>query len=165
MPRYIDADALKERMFNYYGCVNKGVMTMTDAKAYLKKVKLYDTHIDNKLAELERLKAMVTKITQTWKEDVVSGSRSQDKIGDAVSRIVDLQKEINKDIDSFVDMKQEILDLVDKIEDADQLNVVYKRYILYETFEQIACEMHMTFRNVCYIHGKALETVAELLAV
>lgn len=137
---------------------------VTDAKAYLKRVKLYDTHIDNKLQELEHLKAMVTKITQTWKDDVVSGgSRSQDKIGDAVSRIVDLQKEINKDIDSFVDMKQEILDLVDKIEDADQLSVIYKRYILYETFEQIACEMHMTFRNVCYIHGKALETVGKML--
>lgn len=137
---------------------------MTDAKAYLKRVKLYDTHIDNKLQELERLKALVTKITQTWKDDVVSGgSRSQDKIGDAVSRIVDLQKEINRDIDGFVDMKQEILDLVDKIEDADQLNVIYKRYILYETFEQISCEMHMTYRNVCYIHGKALEAVGKML--
>lgn len=139
-------------------------MAVTDAKSYLKRVKLYDTHIDNKLAELERLKAMVTKITATWKDDVVSGgSRSQDKIGDAVSRIVDLQKEINQDIDSYVDMKQEVLDLVDKIEDADQLNVIYKRYILYETFEQIACEMFMTYRNVCYIHGKALESISEMM--
>lgn len=136
---------------------------MTDAKAYLKRVKLYDTHIDNKISELERLKAMVTKITQTWKDDVVSGSRSQDKIGDAVSRIIDLEKEINQDIDNYVDMKQGILNLVDKIEDADQLNVIYKRYILYETFEQIACEMHMTFRNVCYIHGKALDTIGKLM--
>lgn len=136
---------------------------MTDAKAYLKKVKLYDTHINNKLKELDRLKDMITKITSTLKDDVVGGSRPQDKIGDAVSRIVDLQCEINMEIDHYVDLKQEVRTLVAEIGDSDQLDVIYKRYFLYETFEQIACEMHMTFRNVCYIHGKALETVEGLL--
>lgn len=138
---------------------------MCDAKEYLRKVKLCDTHINNKLAELERLKAMVQKITVTWKDDVVSGgSRSQDKLGDAVARIIDLQRELNNDIDNYVDMKQEIRGIVDKIEDANQVDVIYKRYFLYESFEQIACEMHMTFRNVLYIHGKALEAVEEKLA-
>ena len=138
---------------------------MTDAKEYLRKVKLCDTHINNKLAELERLKAMVQKITATWRDDVISGgSRSQDKLGDAVARIIDLQRELNNDIDNYVDMKQEIRGIVDKIEDANQVDVIYKRYFLYESFEQIACEMHMTFRNVLYIHGKALEAVEEKLA-
>lgn len=136
---------------------------MTDAKAYLKRVKLYDTHINNKMEELDRLNAMVRKITQTLRDDAGGGSRSQDKIGDAVARIIDLKREINRDIDGFVDMKREIKVIVDKVDDANQLSVIYKRYFLYETFEQIACEMNMTFRNVCYIHGKALEAVEILL--
>ena len=87
-----------------------------EAKQYLRKVKLCDTHINNKLRELEDLKAMVTKITATWKDDVVSGGgRSQDKLGDAVSRIVDLQKEINQEIDNYVDMKREIKGIIDQI--------------------------------------------------
>lgn len=134
-----------------------------EAKQYLRKVKLCDTHINNKLRELEDLKAMVTKITATWKDDVVSGGgRSQDKLGDAVSRIVDLQNEINQEIDNYVDMKREIKGIIDQIKNADQVNVLYRRYFLYETFEKIACDMHMTYRNVCYIHGKALEAVKEL---
>ena len=136
---------------------------MTDAKAYLKRVKLYDTHINNKMEELDRLNAMVRKITQTLWDDAGGGSRSQDKIGDAVARIIDLKRELNRDIDGFVDMKREIKAIVDKVDDANQLSVIYKRYFLYETFEQIACEMNMTFRNVCYIHGKALEAVEILL--
>lgn len=136
---------------------------MTDAKAYLKRIKLYDTHINNKTEEVERLEAMATKITQTLRDDAGGGSRSQDKIGDAVARIIDLKREINRDIDGFVDMKREIKVIVDKVDDANQLSVIYKRYFLYETFEQIACEMNMTFRNVCYIHGKALEAVEILL--
>lgn len=136
---------------------------MTDAKTYLKRIKLYDTHIDNKIAEVDRLEAMATKITQTLRDDAGGGSRSQDKIGDAVARIIDLKRELNRDIDCFVDMKREIKVIVDKVDDANQLSVIYKRYFLYETFEQIACEMNMTFRNVCYIHGKALEAVEILL--
>lgn len=136
---------------------------MTDAKAYLKQVKLFDTHINNKLAELGRLKDMLLKITSTLKDDVVSGSRDQDKLGSGVARIIDLQKEIDKAVDEFVDKKQEIRAVVDKIEDADQLDVIYKKYFLYESFEQIACEMHMTYRNVCYIHGRALESIEEIL--
>ena len=136
---------------------------MIDAKAYLKRIKLYDTHIDNKIAEVDRLEAMATKITQTLRDDAGGGSRSQDKIGDAAARIIDLKRELNRDIDSFVDMKREIKVIVDKVDDANQLSVIYKRYFLYETFEQIACEMNMTFRNVCYIHGKALEAVEILL--
>lgn len=136
---------------------------MTDAKAYLKRIKLYDTHINNKTEEVERLEAMATKITQTLRDDAGGGFRSQDKIGDAVARIIDLKRELNRDIDGFVDMKREIKVIVDKVDDANQLSVIYKRYFLYETFEQIACEMNMTFRNVCYIHGKALEAVEILL--
>ena len=136
---------------------------MTDAKAYLKRIKLYDTHINNKTEEVERLEAMATKITQTLRDDAGGGSRSQDKIGDAAARIIDLKRELNRDIDCFVDMKREIKVIVDKVDDANQLSVIYKRYFLYETFEQIACEMNMTFRNVCYIHGKALEAVEILL--
>nr|DAD73195.1 MAG TPA: Protein of unknown function (DUF1492) [Myoviridae sp. ct25F5] len=136
---------------------------MTDVKAYLKRIKLYDTHIDNKIAEVDRLEAMATKITQTLRDDAGGGSRSQDKIGDAAARIIDLKRELNRDIDCFVDMKREIKVIVDKVDDANQLSVIYKRYFLYETFEQIACEMNMTFRNVCYIHGKALEAVEILL--
>ena len=66
---------------------------MSDAKTYLKKIMIYDAHINNKVSEIERLKAMVQKITATWKDDVVGGGYwSQDKVGDAVARIIDLQR-------------------------------------------------------------------------
>lgn len=137
---------------------------MTDAKAYLKRVKLYDTHIDNKLQELEHLKAMVMKITATWKDDVVSGSRSQDKIGDAVSRIVDLQKEINQDIDHYVDTRNEICDELNKIRNYRHFDILYKRYILYKKWEEIAVEMDFTdVRGVYKLHGRALQTFNRII--
>ena len=136
---------------------------MADAKTYLRQVKLLDIHINNKLEELQRLRDLSVRISSSMKSDVVSGSRSPDKIGDAVAKIVDLEVEINREIDLYVDKKREITDIIEKVTDPDQLAVLYRRYIQYETFETIASEMHMTYRNACYIHGKALQTIEQLL--
>lgn len=134
------------------------------AKEFLAQVELCDIHITNKLDELQHLKDMVLKITSTWKPDVTSGgSGSQDKLGDAVSKIVDMEEEVNRAVDNYVDKKKEVNAVLDKIKDPDQVSVLYKRYFQYMTWEQIACDMHMTFRNVCYIHGKALQVVEGLL--
>ena len=136
---------------------------MSNPKEYLKQVKLYNTHISNKLDEMDRLKDIVTKVTTSLSFDPVHGSGNQDKLGNAVARIVDLQTEVNQAIDAYIDKKREICLVIDQIKDPDQLRVLYKRYFDDLTWEQIACDMHMSYRNVCYIHGKALQAVAKIL--
>lgn len=132
-------------------------------KKYLQQIRLYDSHINTKLEDLHQLKEMVTKITPTLKDNVVSGGGSQDKLGDAVAKIVDLEAEIDRDIDRYVAAKQEISATLDKLTDPDQLQVLHMRYVQYKTWEQIACEMNMSYRNVCYIHGKGLQSVNQIL--
>ena len=136
---------------------------MCDAKAYLKKIELLDAHINNKLNDLHTLRSLVTKITATISPVVVSGSGNQDKLGDAIAKIVDLQDEINQKIDKYVDLKREISALLEQIQDPDQVKVLHKRYFEYKPWEQIACEMNYSYRNVCYIHGKALQAFEALM--
>jgi DNA-directed RNA polymerase specialized sigma subunit len=139
------------------------VNDVCDAKAYLRKLELADVHINNKLEDLQKLRTMVTKITSSITPVSVSGSGSQDKLGDTIAKIVDLQSEINDKIDRYVDMKREVNTLIDQLEDPDQVQVIHKRYVEYKPLELIAIEMNCTYRNVCYIHGKALQTVEALL--
>lgn len=134
-----------------------------EAKEFLEQIQLCDKKINNKLEELSRLNALAYKVTSSLKQVAVFGSGTQDKVGDAVSRIVDLQREINEDIDKYCDKKAEARALIDQVKNPDELDVLSKRYLLYESLEQIACEMGFTYRNVCYIHGRALQTVAELM--
>lgn len=136
---------------------------MCDAKAYLRKIELLDAHINNKLNDLFTLRTMVTKITATISPVVASGTGNQDKLGDAIAKIVDLQNEINQQIDKFVDAKREVSAVLEKLQDPDHVRVLHKRYVEYKPWEQIACEMNFTYRNVCYIHGKALQAVEALL--
>lgn len=132
------------------------------AQEYFLQVKMCDTHINDKLEELAMLQDMVTKITASYSIES-GGGGNQDKLGDAVAKIIDLQTEINEAVDAYVDKKREVSRTLEQIQDADQVAVLHKRYFLCEPWEQIACEMNMTYRNVCYIHGKALDAAKELL--
>lgn len=136
---------------------------MTDAKSYLMQVELYDTHINNKLEELARLKELTRHITSSIKDVPVSGGGNQDKLGSAIAKIVDLENEINDAVDAYIDKRREVGKVLERLGDADQVKVLHKRYFEYKAWEQIACEMNMSFRNVCYIHGRALQTVDTLL--
>ena len=133
------------------------------AKEFLKQVRLCDIHINNKLEEKARLESLALKITSSWSSEHVSGSCNQDKLGDAVSKIADMERDINKAVDEFIDKKKEVIAVLEKVQNPDQLDILYKRYIQYESFEQIANEMSMSYRNICNIHGKALQSVIELM--
>ena len=139
-------------------------MADVDAIAYLQKVELLDNLINSKLEEIDRLRGLLTKITATVKPDVVSsGGGNQDKRGDAVAKIVDLEAEINQSIDELVDKKREVSGIIEMITDPDHAKILCKRYLLYEPWEQIACEMNFTYRHVTRLHGEALQTVRKLL--
>jgi DNA-directed RNA polymerase specialized sigma subunit len=127
------------------------------------KIELLDAHINNRINDLHELKSLVTKITATISQVSVSGSGNHDKIGDSIAKIVDLQDEINQKIDKYVDLKREISALLEQIPDPDQVKVLHKRYFEYKPWEQIACEMGYSYRNVCYIHGKALQAFEALM--
>lgn len=136
---------------------------MIEPKKYLQQIRLYDSRISTKLEELQHLKEMVLRITPTLKDDVGSGRGAQDKLGDAVAKIVDLEAEINRDIERYVNAKHEVGTTLEKLTDPDQLKVLHMRYVQYKTWEQIAYEMGFSYRWVCTIHGRALQEIEKIL--
>ena len=127
------------------------------AKDYLMQIRLLDVRIDANIEELERLKAMATKVTSALQGDVVSRSRGADTMANAVAKIISLQETINRDVDAYVDLKQAALDLLSKVDNPTHYSILYGRYILYKTWEQIACDIGFTYQWVCQLHGVALQ--------
>lgn len=134
------------------------------AQEFLRQVRLYDIHINSLLEEKAQMEALALKVTSSWSSEHVSGSGNQDKLGDTVSKIVDLERKIDQAVDKFVGKKAEVKAILEQIQNPDHLELLLKVYIHYETLEKVACEMNMTYRNACYIHGRALQTVEALLA-
>lgn len=136
---------------------------MKDTKTYLGQIRLLDVRINAKIAEMERIRDIATKVTTAFDSVRVSGGGNDDKLGDAVSRLIDIQNEINADIDAYINRRAFIVSILDKIEDAEELAVLHKRYIEFKRWEQISEEMGYSQRNVTYIHGRALLSIRKLL--
>lgn len=136
---------------------------MTDAKRYLQQIRLYDSCINAKLEERSRLKAMVTKITPTIKQDAVSGGGNQDKMAETMAKLIDLEAEIDRAVDRYADARNAVTGTIDRVTDARLHKVLSKRYVEFKTWEQIACEMGKSYQWVCKLHGIALQAVEKIL--
>ena len=87
---------------------------------------------------------------------------ASDKIGFIVSKIVDLERENNTDIDRLIELKVEIESVIAAVNDNTLETVLIKRYINYKTFEQIAVETHYSYMQICRLRGKTLNQVKML---
>lgn len=137
---------------------------MIDAKRYLQQIRRYDLLISMQCAELRQLEEMVLRITPTLKDSVVSaGSTSQDKLAAASAKIVDLEVEICREVERFLESRRRVVATIDRLSNLNQIQVLHKRYVLHKTLDRIAYDMNMSYRNVCYIHGKALQEIDKIL--
>lgn len=130
---------------------------------YLKQIKKLDNLIKNKIDEVDRLMCMATKVTASSDGERVKSSGSQERMADTVTSIIDLKEEINADIDRFINMKRNIMQVIDSLDNADYINLLYCRYYHYMTWEAIACEMGYTYAWICTLHVRALNKMDALL--
>ena len=133
------------------------------AKTYLSQIRALDIKINDGIEELAQLKALATKVTAALGNEVVSSSKSPDKMTDVVAKIVKLQEDLNRDVDKYVDIKREATELLSKVENPTHYKILHSRYVLYKTWEQIACEIGFTYQWVCQLHGVALLEFEKIL--
>lgn len=134
------------------------------AKNYLMQIKNMDVKINTDLEELAALEALATKTTSVIGDERVQSSGSQQKMADAVTKIVELKEKINSEIDRFVGFKAEAKNLIFSVCDGDCIDLLYKRYFLDKKWEEIALEMNFTYQWVSGgLHQRALSQVQKAL--
>jgi len=78
-------------------------------KEYLSQAIWLDQRINNKLEQLETLRALAMRVTVNFTEQKVAGGNDvSSPMEKTVTKIIDLQKEINEDIDRLVNLKADI---------------------------------------------------------
>lgn len=133
------------------------------AKLYLQEIRKLDRKIENKQMELEHLRALLESVTPKLKEVNVQSSLEKDRMGDNIIKIMELQDQINKDIDSFVDRKLEAIRLINELEDDESVNLLIRRYVAYEEWEDIANALHYSRQWVDKKHGLALLELQKII--
>ncbi len=132
-----------------------------DIKDYLSQVKEADSMINVKLKQLEELKVQSLSIRSTdYTRERVQTSPQGDTIGRIVSKIIDLEEEINADIDRFVDLKADVMHNIDRLTNPDEKVVLYGKYFEYKTMQQIADEIPCCKRTVQRLHKEGLKKLS-----
>ena len=133
------------------------------AKEYLGKDYRLDQRINSKLDQVASLNELATKATSTLSDMPKNPNKAISTMENTICKIIDLQDEINKDIDRLVDLKTEIVTTIKNIENKEYQTLLEKRYLCFDTWEQIAVDMNYSIRWVHNIHGKALKELSKVI--
>ena len=129
------------------------------AKEYLGQAYRLDQRINSKLEQVLSLRELTTKATATMSDMPGGGSRNVYKMQDIISKIVDLENEINADIDKLVDLKREMVMVIKAVTDPELQTLLELRYLCFKTWEQIAVDMQYSTRNIYKLHDTAIGAI------
>jgi hypothetical protein len=131
-----------------------------DKIIYLKQYVWLNKEIDRKVAEIDRWRARLGKITATL-SDMPGGGGSiyKNTDTDIIVKITDLDSEINESIDLLVALRSDIEGLISGITDPRERVLLQFRYIDGKNFETIAAEMFYNGRWVHRLHIRALAKI------
>lgn len=134
------------------------------AKEYLMQIRKLNSQIKNKKLELENLTYQMTgsrALSFTDKPPTVSKSikSPQEKF---IYKYLKYEQEIKSDIAKLLDLKKEAMLIIDKIDDSNYVDLLYKRYIHCLHWKEIAYQMNFSMTHIFYLHRLALDKFDEL---
>ena len=131
------------------------------AKEYLRQLWQLDREINIRYQELEQLRASIG-IKAMNREDVVNSGQTSDPVAETVTRIISMEEHINRKIDKLIDLRRKITDQIDGMESRTFRNILTCRYVLMQSWDQIAETMGYDVRHCTRLHGRALQEFSRM---
>lgn len=132
------------------------------AKQYLDQLRVIDTKINQKMEELADLMIAATSTGAIdYSKDRVQTS-PQNAQENRICKYVDLDAEINREIDEFVDIKHRVTKEIQELNVDYYIKILFKVYVQYKTVKDAANEIGLSYQYVRDLHKKALKAFEEL---
>ena len=135
----------------------------SEAQVFLEQVKKLDYRIKNKLIEKQQWRDIALGITANMEGERVQSSGTQSKMADAVVKCVDMEAEIDRLIDEFIDTKKEVIQIIEKVDSPIEYDVLHMRYIQFKDLQDIADHYGKDYGWATTTHGRALASVQKIM--
>ncbi len=137
-------------------------MKSLSAKQYLEQLEVIDTKINQKMEELNDLmiQATSTGAIDYSKDRVQTSPKNAQE--NKICKYVDLNDEINREIDEFVDIKHQVTKQIQALNVNHYIKVLFKVYVQFKTVKVAADEMGMSYQYVRDLHKKALKAFEKM---
>ena len=133
------------------------------AKEYLRQLWQLDREIDIKYQELEHLRMSIgIRAQPDPNENVGHSGNTSDPVADAAVKIATMEQQLNRKIDKLINLRQKITEQIDGLDNRTYRNILTCRYVLMQTWADVAESIGYSEQNCYIIHGKALQEFARL---
>ena len=133
------------------------------AKEFLNQAFLIDQRIRSKSEQIRTLNEIATSCSATLTGMPRNPNRGGSRMADAVCKMIDLENEIARDMDRLIEVKREIITVINAVDDVVLRTLLEKRYLCGATWEEISVDLCFNRRWTLRLHDKALEAVQKIL--
>ena len=126
------------------------------AEEYLQQIQLIDIRITQRISEVEQLRQRITLIggLDYSKDRVQMSPTTGNK---QIETLVDMEAEVLEMIENESRLKHEIIEEIQSLGNSAYVDILYRRYVQFQSFEQIAYNLKYAYNYVATIHGEALK--------
>ena len=110
--------------------------------------------------ELERVRSLSEKSTSTLRDDVVSGTRKHDKLGDIAILASDIHDTLMERISHAIELMCDIDRAIEKLP-IEQRLIIRSRYVCCMSWDEIFNDSNYgSYRAMYYVHSKAIRNLS-----
>lgn len=126
------------------------------AKQFLSRGRWIEREITSLIRTRDETRDRLTHITQNYDGDGAQTTKDPHKF----DALVELEYKLDERIDELCAVKTEILDAIGKLEDRRERLALQLYYIDMKSWEQVAVELHYSWRQTMYIRKQAINNIA-----
>ena len=130
-----------------------------EAKAYLEQARNINIQIDSKLEQVSALRQLAIKASSTLSPVPPSGKPDPHRLEKTITRMMDMEHEVDEDIDHLVDLKADIMKAISRVPDARERVVLELRYLAFKDWASSADAVGLHIRQVYRLHDEALKHI------
>lgn len=131
------------------------------AKEYLNRVRRQNYILKQTEKELNEIRADILTLRASSLSEHVSGSKNSDT-ADKYIRLESYMEKVSAEWDKLIDMRNAAKDLIGAMPDPMHRAVLYARYINGQRWEDIAMDMHYSWKGIFKLHGQALRVFDQM---
>ena len=133
------------------------------AQEELEKILTDEALVESKTEELIRLDSLAKKMTAALDGESVSRSRNLDPMGTVIASKDKLFCEIARIQEANEKRKAYLSGIIDGLKKPVFIKILYGRYFNGKSLNTIAEEEGYCYRNICYLHGNALQAMEKIM--
>ena len=134
-----------------------------DVKDFLRQPEKLDVRIKNKLIEQQQWRDLALGITANMDGERVQSSGTKTKMADAIDKCIDMETEIDRLIDELIDTKKKVIEAIEKLDSPVEYDVLHRRYIQYQSLQDVAAHYGYDYGWATTTHGRALRSLQKIL--